>query len=221
MDPYTSLLLYSNYSSRSHQLLAALKSSPVDLSTVANMTNICIDNPDIRHRIVNSSNIHITTVPTILLVFNDGTVETYEGKQAFDWVEQAVYNHIPPQPAPKQVQIPEIPEIDEDDEDDEDDKIVVRPKRKSKPKHKPIISPVTNMEDLHSESEEEDDNTIKRPPIGLRSGAGNYTISNNDYGDMNETNRIINNNVRPKSETTATSGSTLMSQALAMQKDRE
>jgi hypothetical protein len=220
MDYNTSLLLYSNYSSRSHQLLAALKSSPVDLSTVANMTNICIDTPDIRNRIVKSTNIHITIVPTILLVFNDGTVETYEGQQAFEWVEQEVYKHLPPPPTPptrppqhKQVKF-QNPEI----VDDVDDEVVVRPQRKSK--HKPIIPQVTNMEDLDSESEEESDK-IRRPPIGLRSGAGNYSISNNDYGDMDEQNTINNSNVLPKSETKNTNGNSLMSVALAMQKDRE
>ena len=106
--------------------------------------------------------------------------------------------------------------------------VVVRPRKvkapvKAKSRLKEPLPPVdatTNMEDLDSESESEEEKSIRRPPIGIRSGAGSYEISD-DFGEEDEPNRNLHNNIRHKGDTTATNGSKLMAQALAMQKDRE
>ena len=48
MDYNLSILLYSNYSPRSQQLLEALKICPIDLANMVRMSSICIDNEQIR-----------------------------------------------------------------------------------------------------------------------------------------------------------------------------
>ena len=90
MEHQLCVLFYSNYSQQCNAMMNSLKTCPVNLQQLTGLTMVCIDNENIRKRIIRSSNIALTSVPTILLVYNDGNVEKYEGQSSFDWVTQVV-----------------------------------------------------------------------------------------------------------------------------------
>ena len=79
----TILFIYSKYSESSRFLM----------QFVANFHFIqilCIDNPDVRKQILNSQ-VKVTRVPCILIYNSFGTVEMFEGRKAFEWVNYNVY----------------------------------------------------------------------------------------------------------------------------------
>jgi len=196
MDYNLSILLYSNYSPRSQQLLEALKICPIDLANMARMSSICIDNEQIRNRITKSKNITIDTVPTILLAYNNGTIEKYSGEQAFEWIEQTVQHHLPPPPPPPQPQPEPEPEP-----------ISIQKSKTSK--HVQINDKMTtNMEDL---DDDDDGDDLKKPPIMMRNGPGGFDVTN-DVG--------IEHSVNIIPEKTTQKPVNLMEQAMAMQKER-
>lgn len=96
------VLIYSKYSMASNKLLNALQSSPVDLNKVTKLTRLCIDNQDIRKQILHPNKFEITSVPCILVVLQSGEVQRYEGRKAFEWVDELVNFHMPPPPIPQQ-----------------------------------------------------------------------------------------------------------------------
>ena len=49
-----SILFYSNYSNISLSLINALKDCPINLNNIINLNYICIDNEQIRKRILNN-----------------------------------------------------------------------------------------------------------------------------------------------------------------------
>ena len=91
------VLLYSKYSPMSNNLMTALKSCPIDLSTSVGLTTVCIDNEGIRSQILKDKNIEIVNVPCVLIVYRTGGVEKYEGSNAFQWIDETVSKFIPPQ----------------------------------------------------------------------------------------------------------------------------
>jgi hypothetical protein len=96
MNQQYSVLFYSQYSSNCKRILNLIQNSDVDFASVLNLTNVCIDNIQIRDRILKSKNIKINTVPCILTVYPDGGVEKYEGSHTFNLVEEIIekYNKI-------------------------------------------------------------------------------------------------------------------------------
>ena len=91
MDPLiydtSSVLIYSKYSTVSKQLMDYMNSTQVDFSLAVNLQHLCIDNKEIRKRVLNNKKIHITLVPCILVILPNGGVEKYDGIHAFKWVE--------------------------------------------------------------------------------------------------------------------------------------
>lgn len=198
MDYNVSILLYSNYSPRSQQLLDALKSCPIDLSKVARMSSLCIDNTEIRKRIIKAQNLSINTVPAILLIYGNGMVEKYEGNQAFDWIEQTVHNNLPPEISPK----PETPQEPETQTEPQSKGSDIRPKSVKSVK---ISENIIDMEDL----DEDEELDINKPRVPIRNGPGGYDITNNFPESDSSSNKP---DEKYKGD--------LMSQALAMQQER-
>jgi hypothetical protein len=95
MDIKFSVLLYSKYSKFSKELVDIIENSNVDFINKFQFKTLCIDNENIRKRILNSKNIDIKTVPAILIVYNDGGVEKYEDVKAFEWVENIILQFSP------------------------------------------------------------------------------------------------------------------------------
>lgn len=175
-SPQYCILIYSKYSEICKNAIPLAKRS-------AQIKLLCADNKLVRERL-KSSKIGIKYIPTILLIFVNGTVEKYEGSHVIKVLEHVVNTENPVQPKPqpqlnkpkflrKQPKQPE-PEEDEIEEEDDGEEIMVpiqkpipkpKPKQKSKMRKQPVvpvpepeeeIEEATPIEDLLDETEEED-----------------------------------------------------------------
>ena len=90
MESNFSVLLYSKYSTTSKQLMDIMNSSKVDFKKSTGLQNLCVDNEQVRNRIIQNKQINITSVPCILVIFPDGIIEKYEGFHVFKWVEEII-----------------------------------------------------------------------------------------------------------------------------------
>lgn len=90
------VLLYSKYSPMSNKLMSALSSCPLDLKMLVGLSTVCVDNEEIRKQILKKGNkIEISSVPCVLIVYNTGGVEKYEGGSAFEWIEETINRYMP------------------------------------------------------------------------------------------------------------------------------
>lgn len=94
MDQHLSVLLYSKYSTISTKLLSIIESCPFNFYSTVRLQTVCIDNEDIREKILNTKKFEISFVPCILIVYQNGNVEKYEGNDAFSWIEEIIKNNI-------------------------------------------------------------------------------------------------------------------------------
>jgi hypothetical protein len=108
MEPQLSVLLYSKYSSSSKRLMNIMNTSNVDFTNKFALQTLCIDNEQIRNRVIKNKQIEITTVPCILLTFPDGGVEKYDGIYVFEWVEGIIRQFTKP--------VQNVPKISEEEE---------------------------------------------------------------------------------------------------------
>jgi len=111
MDPQYSVLLFSKYSQNCNKLFSIMTNSGVNFSP---LQSLCIDNENIRKRILDNKQFNITVVPSILCVFSNGNVETYEGLNAFNWVQSIIAKFAPPpsqQLPPQPQQLPPPPPV--------------------------------------------------------------------------------------------------------------
>jgi hypothetical protein len=102
------LLLYSKYSSASKLISEYIQSitnssniNPVLRHILADLKYIDIDNEATRRMILDSKNIRVTYVPTLLII-DEGKVEQYEGEKAFEFIEQ-YQRPVEPQPLPHNI----------------------------------------------------------------------------------------------------------------------
>jgi hypothetical protein len=75
------------------------------------LQSLCIDNENIRKRILDNKQFNITVVPSILSVYSNGNVETYEGLNAFNWVQAIIAKFTPPPPQQLPPQLPPPPPV--------------------------------------------------------------------------------------------------------------
>ena len=210
------VLLYSKYSPMSSKLMTALSTCPVDLSTTVGIRPVCIDNEDIRRQILKDKKIEINSVPCVLIAYNTGNVEKYEGSNAFEWIEETVSKFMPrpipqPQIQPQQIHQPQQ-QIHQPQQ-----QIHEEPKAENQKIKKKVVKKETTMEDLGIDSEEIETEEIVRQPVGVRSGPGTYDMSI-EFGEQEDQNR----NISSKLKGSATGKSKdLMATALAMQKERD
>jgi hypothetical protein len=212
MEQKLCVLLYSKYSQHCQRLTGMINSCGFDFYDGVGMSTLCIDNEDIRAKIQTSNNIEIQTVPCILSVFVDGSVEKFEGDSVFAWVEEKIHRMAPArqqerQPAYVHFNEPEPvhDEVEEEIEEEIEEKPRPRVVRKPKPAPKLIKAKAstkkkyrdnehveeiteegsTNIDDL-SDEDQEDSVPIKRPPNAVRTGPGSYDISEVGEPDMTE-----------------------------------
>ena len=174
----------------STKLLTALSGCPIDLGSTVGLNTVCIDNQDVRKRVLKNGKIEISVVPCLLIVYRSGEVEKYEGEAAFQWIEEAVSKysprvldpvpiepihqnivHVDPQPQKKDVHVnypPVVIEEEEDEEEDEDEEVeyipVPQPSRKIKPVQK-TKKETTFVEDLGFEPFEEKEFVVSEDTI--------------------------------------------------------
>ena len=213
MDYQVAILLYSNYSNYSKQLLANLNTVPLDM---LKLQTICVDNEHVRKRILKSKTINISMIPSLLLVYNNGGVEKYDGQNVFNAIEALIQKYLPPPPPPPEPQLPSqpVPELKSET------KPQAMPKTKKKVVKQPSPSPQvleTTLEDL--DSEEEDENYIERPPAMMRNGPGGYDIDNDFSLEENDRHNLDNHINKTKNN--SNKGSNLIATALAMQNERD
>lgn len=127
MEPQFSVFLYSKYSSNCKRLMDMMRQSGVDFDAQLKLQFLCIDNNQVRARIMSSESMDISVIPCILVIYANGGVEKYEAAHAFKWVEEMIRRLRPP-PPPQPVQPPRPvprqriePEEEEDDEEEEEE----------------------------------------------------------------------------------------------------
>ena len=193
------VLLYSKYSPMSTKLLSALSSCPVDLSTVVGLTSVCIDNEQVRKRILKNGKIEVGAVPCVLIVYRSGGVEKYEGSGAFQWIEEAVSQFAPPPPQPQlQPQPQSQPQIF----------LPQEPKRVIKPRQRPV--------EYEEEEEEEYEEYIPEPPQRKKIKQPKKKTNLEDLGFD-----PIPENSPESSSKSSSKGTDLMSAAAAIQNERD
>jgi hypothetical protein len=135
------VLLYSKYSQSSNKITGIIQQYSTVFTENFNIKLLCIDNENIRNRILSSKKITISSVPCILIIYNDGGVEKYENDDAFTWVNDIVQGIIAAQQQQQlqqqlqQQQLQQSPneEIIEE-ENDEEEYIPPQPVKKQQPK---------------------------------------------------------------------------------------
>ena len=73
------VLLYSKYSQSCNQLLSAMERFGAKIAMV------CLDNKEVRERVMKDSRLKITVVPTLLSLYDSGVVER---------VRSGLYKHL-------------------------------------------------------------------------------------------------------------------------------
>jgi hypothetical protein len=101
MEPNYSVILFSKYSRNSQNIFEMLNNSNIN-PVQYNLQFLCIDNEKVRYRIKNNKKLDIHSVPCLLTIFSNGTVEKYEGQQCMDWIENFITTYGKPVETPRQ-----------------------------------------------------------------------------------------------------------------------
>ena len=137
------ILLYSKYSKFSTNIISTVNQYQSIFVENFNMKTLCIDNENIRKRVLNSKKISITCVPSILVIYEDGGVEKYENNDAFNWVEEIIKRFMFLQKQQETTDIPSSNVKEQElyfEEDFEDEPVVINvpPPQQVKPKSKTL-----------------------------------------------------------------------------------
>ena len=233
MEPTLSVLLYSKYSMHSNRLMNTIKNSNVDFINRFSIQPFCVDNQNVRQRILQNKDIEINTVPCLLLTYPDGGVEKYDGQNLLNWVNERLNLLKPVQPVQEIIQEPVNEPVKEE-----------KVQRKVVVKVKPKKKVTTSIEELSSENEEgieeeiedgrgdvhdeidmleelpsdEEDEGVsdrfrsKKPVKNVRLNTGNYERQEEDNDS-----KKIKTMVKQAKKT----GVNIMDAAKALEKDRE
>ena len=195
------ILLYSKYSSNSKKLIDYISNSGVDLPNLLNLQTICVDNEEIRKKIINATHIGIKSVPCLLLTYKDGGLEKYEGLKVFNWFEEVLDKIIKSkkptsvtnqsQPISQHLNKPIENDIKQEQEevkqDEEHEHIRLLEENRKKYEDRNNVelktvdtykskksNKVTKLEELISEDEEIDRYKNRKPKSTIRKNKGNY-----------------------------------------------
>ena len=223
MEFNSCILLYSKYSVSSKKLMDFITLSGLDLTFLIKLQVVCIDNEEVRKRIIKNKQIGITSVPSLLLIYPDGGLEKYDYDAVFRWFEEVIKKLTP-----KQVVIEPEPEKTyektyESKYDNNDKKI-----KNKKIAKKPAL---TSIDDLISEEDEDnidEDNEVvkdddndryknKKPTKLIRVNKDNYEEDASLFQGTPPNNRENKKSAIKKSE----SGTDIMSKAKELAKGRE
>ena len=181
MIPKLFVLLYSKYSMNCQKFIETIQENKIN---IPGLHSVCIDNKKIRNRIKEEKTINITVVPCILSVFDNGTIEKYEGDSLFQFIGQFI-------PKPEPEPIPRFenpkPKVNQSEQINP-----VEVERKKINRNKNYI-PATNINELQFEEEEKQEDEIQTPQAQFQKLDRNVTkpnpkrIRNNDMSyDENE-----------------------------------
>ena len=232
MDIKFSILLYSKYSSNSTKIIDIINQNTTTFTNnfinkyTTTFTNnfdfklVCIDNEKVRNQVLNSKNIKITKVPCILILYNDGGLEKYEGDDAFNWVE-SIIGQIQPvkqphvQPLQQQAVQPTVQQnvqqtlVQPEQQDVDNRKYKQKNVKKNKSVSKSNVTSIDDLDDLDELEELNIDDTI-------------IDDDNNNDIENDVINNAKNNNGEKKDKSALNiKRNDLMSMATMMQKSRE
>lgn len=104
------ICLYSKYSQRCKEFMD-------DVPEELGIQMLCIDNKDVRAKVLKDENgYHIKTVPCMFVFFQNGRLEKYEGSDAFVWLRKQLDldsdadMDSPPPPPPRQTIAKQTPQ---------------------------------------------------------------------------------------------------------------
>jgi hypothetical protein len=81
------VVLFSKYSNACKKFMDTINNGKLNM----NFNYLCIDNKDIRNRIVTSSEIDIKNVPCLLVINEQsGSIDKYEGQDSFIWINDII-----------------------------------------------------------------------------------------------------------------------------------
>jgi len=202
----STLMIYSKYSSASKKCLDKIK---ILGDVNHNINLLCIDNEKIRKQVKENVKIKINSVPTILNVFENGTVEKYENSNCFMYLEQIL----------EQYNLTKIEDLDT--KNTLEDKAVERRGSADKDNTDDGIEVENTQVDLvfsssEDEDEDENENNSENVPMrGIRDGKNNYIFSKDNFGKKQE------NGETAVKASKSDKKDDLMAKAMAMQKERE
>jgi len=90
MDIKFTAFLYSKFSQNSKKFTELLERIPQDFKSNIKLNILCVDNEKIRKTVLNSKQFDIKNVPCLLITYNDGHVEKFEGPDAFKWADDVI-----------------------------------------------------------------------------------------------------------------------------------
>lgn len=94
MELNTCAIFYSKYSSFSKNLLDLINSSSIKLSEIYPIKYVCLDNEDIRDRVIKDNVLNLKYVPTIILIYNNSNIEKYEGITSIEWIQEIINKNL-------------------------------------------------------------------------------------------------------------------------------
>ena len=80
----SNIVLYSKFSPYSRKFIELANSIGL------NFTYLCIDNKETRNRIIKNKQLDIKNLPCLLVVYEHGTIEKYQGEDAFIWINNLI-----------------------------------------------------------------------------------------------------------------------------------
>jgi hypothetical protein len=81
------VVLFSKYSNACKKFMDTINNAKLNL----NFNYLCIDNKDIRNRVISSSEIDIKNVPCLLIINEQsGSIDKYEGQDSFIWINDII-----------------------------------------------------------------------------------------------------------------------------------
>lgn len=81
------VILYSKYSNVCKKFMNDIKNAQLDF----NFNTVCVDNKQIRDKILNSSDFDINSLPCLLILNDNQTnIDKYEGQDAFIWLNDII-----------------------------------------------------------------------------------------------------------------------------------
>lgn len=87
MDRKLCVLVYSTYSLASKRLVEYVGSLPFDFASVTGMTLLCADSAEVRRRLAAEN---VTTVPSLIVQYFNGTTRLYEDRDVYAFIESVV-----------------------------------------------------------------------------------------------------------------------------------
>ena len=186
----------------STKLMTALSECPIDLGSTVGLNPVCIDNQDIRKRLLKNGKIEVSAVPCVLIVYRTGEVEKYEGNAAFQWIDEAVSKYAPPPPPPKneirspppqkkEASVKRRPVIEKYEEEEEEEiEYISAPEPPKKVKHtQKSKKQTTSVDDLSFEDFSLPEETIQKSIVKGKDllSAAAAMQKERDAGDSNKT----------------------------------